>query len=116
MIYSGIILRCDVMYVYNENENIENGLNPLFFNLKMYLPFSFVQLGMVSVHSGSSFCTFRFIFVQKVRQFVHLVYTFVQLLFCTVGSICCTFSLYFCTLALLFCTFGYFICTNGGIL
>ena len=106
MIYSGIILRCECMSVYVENEISENGLNCSFLDLEDYLPFSLVQLGWVSVHSDLISCTFHFIFVQMLKGIVHLVHSFVQLLFCTIGSICCTFGLY--------CTLGSLISTNGG--
>lgn len=66
-------------FVYIENENIENGLNVLFLEKEVYLPFSFVQLGMVNVHSDSGFCTVNFHFLQMPTGF-------------------CTFGLLFCTL------------------
>ena len=69
------------MYAYSENEKYENGSNLLFLDLEDYLPFSFVQLGRVFVHSDPIFCTFGFIFVQKVKQFVQLVNDSVQLHF-----------------------------------
>ena len=97
------------------SENNENGLNLFFLDLKDYLPFSFVQLGMVLVHSAPCFCTFHFIFVQMLQVFVHLVKVIVHLLICTFGSICCTFGLYFCTLGYTICTIGYCLCTHGGI-
>lgn len=101
--------------MYSKNENIENGLNSFFFELEDYLPFSLVQLGMVSVHSDPVFCTFGFIFVQKVKQFVRMVMVFVQLVFCTIGYICCTNGLNFCTHGSTLCTIGFCLCTNGVI-
>lgn len=98
-----------------ENENIENGLEVLFLDLESSLPFSFVHLPMVSVHSGHCFCTFDVIFVQKPHDFSQLVAVFVQLLLCTIGSVCCTFGLYFCTIGFFNCTFGYDLCTNGDV-
>ena len=113
MICSGIILGSECVYLYGENEKYENGLNRFFFDLEDYLPFSFVQLVRVFVHSDPVFCTFGFIFVQMVKHFVQLVKVFVQLLFCTLGSICCTIGLYFCTIGSAFCTLGCLPCTNG---
>ena len=65
-------------FVYSGNENSENGLNSLFLENKDYLPFSFVQLGIVFVHSGRCFCTFTLDFVQMPNGF------------CTVGLSNCT--------------------------
>lgn len=113
MICSGIILRCECMSVYVENEISENGLNCSFFDLEDFLPFSLVQLGMVSVHSDPILCTFHFIFVQMLKGIVRLVNSFVQLLFCTLSSICCTIGLYFCTVGCLICTFGSLFSTIG---
>lgn len=42
----------------SENQKVKNGLKSLFFEKKTYLPFSYVQLVMVPVHSDRSSCTF----------------------------------------------------------
>ena len=96
-----------------ENEKYENGSLSFFLEKEFYLPFSLVQLDMVSVHSGPSFCTFTLHFVQKLKQIVHLVIGFVQLHFCTVGYVCCTIGLYLCAIGCLICTLGSLKCTNG---
>ena len=96
-----------------ENEKYENGSLNFFFEKEFSLPFSLVQLGMVSVHSGPIFCTFTLHFVQKLKQIVHLVSVFVQLHFCTVGYVCCTIGLYLCAIDCLIRTVGSFKCTNG---
>lgn len=96
-----------------ENEKYENGSLSFFFEKKNYLPFSFVQLGMVSVHSDPNFCTFTLHFVQMLGKIVQLLKVFVQLHFCTIGYVCCTFGLYLCAIGCLNCTIGSIICTNG---
>ena len=96
-----------------ENEKYENGSLTFFLEKGFYLPFSFVQLGMVSVHSDHCFCTFPLHFVQKLKQIVHLVGWFVQLHFCTIGYVCCTIGLYLCAIGCLICTLGSLKCTNG---
>lgn len=96
-----------------ENEKYENGSLSFFFEKEFSLPFSLVQLDMVSVHSGPSFCTLTLHFVQKLKQIVHLVTVFVQLHFCTVGYVCCTIGLYLCTTGCLNSTIGSLKCTNG---
>ena len=45
-------------YVYMYEENIENGLKSFFDEKEVYLPFFFVRLVRVSVHSGAVSCTF----------------------------------------------------------
>lgn len=113
MIYSGIILRCECMCVYGENENGENGLKSFFLKKESYLPFSLVHLGRVSVHSDPTFCTFTFDFVQMLIRFVQLVTVICTVAFCTVGYICCTIGLYLCTIGSTNRTLGYLFCTNG---
>ena len=95
------------------NEKYENGSLSFFLEKEFYLPFSLVQLDMVFVHSGPSFCTFTLHFVQKLKQIVQLVRVFVQLHFCTVGYVCCTIGLYLCAIGCLICTLGSLKCTNG---
>jgi hypothetical protein len=113
MICSGIILGSECVYLYGENEKYENGSLVSFLEKEFSLPFSFVQLGMVSVHSAPCFCTFTLHFVQMLKHIVHLVECFVQLLFCTVGYVCCTIGLYLCAIGCLICTVGSLKCTNG---
>lgn len=96
-----------------ENEKYENGSLSFFFEKEFSLPFSFVQLGMVSVHSGPNFCTFTLHFVQKLKQIVHLVRLFVHLHFCIIGYVCCTIGLYLCAVGCLNSTVGSLKCTNG---
>lgn len=113
MIYSGIILRCECMCVYGENENGENCLKSFFLKKESCLPFSLVQLGRVLVHSDPTFCTFTFDFVQMLNRFVQLVTVICTVAFCTVGYICCTIGLYLCTIGSTNRTLGYLFCTNG---
>lgn len=63
----------------SENENIENGLKCSFFEKGLSLPFSFVHLPNIHVHSGKCFCTFTMKSVHSLLDFVHLVMSFVHL-------------------------------------
>ena len=67
-------------YVYIGNENKENGLNSFFLEKEVFLPFSFVRLGMVLVHSPTVSCTVR----PKISQMPYGFCT-VGLSFCAVG-------------------------------
>lgn len=98
-----------------ETQNIENALNPFILRMGDCELFSFVQLGMVHVHSDPIFCTEGADFVQKPFCFVHLVIDFVHLQLCTVGSLLCTLGLPNCTIALTIRTLGLSSCTNGVI-
>lgn len=66
----------------SENQKSENGLKSFFLEKKDYLPFSYVQLVKVSVHSGRCFCTFTCEFV------------LLPICACAVGYVVCTLAFY----------------------
>ena len=66
--------------VYMYTENIENGLKSFFDEMEDYLPFFFVRLVKVSVHSDSVSCTFTSHFSQ-----MPLCFGTFGLVYCTIG-------------------------------
>lgn len=66
----------------SENQKYENGLKSFFLEKKDYMPFSYVQLVKVSVHSGRCFCTFTCEFV------------LLPICGCAVGYVVCTLAFY----------------------
>ena len=66
--------------VYRCEEIIENGLKSFFDEKEVYLPFFFVRLVRVSVHSGAVSCTFS----SQISQ-MPLCFGTVGLVSCTIG-------------------------------
>lgn len=73
-------MMCMFTCVYMCEEIIENGLKSFFDEKEVYLPFFFVRLVRVSVHSGAVSCTFS----SQISQ-MPLCFGTVGLVSCTIG-------------------------------